>query len=44
MEVWDTYEKDQSTVESHFVRENGALYYVDGATKKIVRGPPPSTG
>ena len=38
VEVWDTYEKDQSTVESHFVRENGALYYVDGATKKIVRG------
>ena len=26
VEVWDTYEKDQSTVESHFVRENGALY------------------
>ncbi len=37
-EVWDTYEKDESTVESHWVRENGKLYYVDSATRKVVRG------
>ena len=37
-EVWDDYEKDTSTVESHWVRENGALFYVDGATRKIVKG------
>lgn len=37
-EVWDTYEKDTSTVKSHWVRENGVLYYVDGSTRKIVRG------
>ena len=34
----DTYEKDESTVESHWVRENGKLYYVDSATRKVVRG------
>lgn len=37
-EVWDSYEQDTSTVESHWVRENGELYYVDGSTRKIVRG------
>ena len=37
-EVWDSYEKDTSTVESHWVRENNSLYYVDGSTRKVVRG------
>lgn len=38
VEVWDSYEKDTSTVESHWVRENNNLYYVDGSTRKVVRG------
>lgn len=38
VEVWDSYEKDTSTVKSHWVRENNSLYYVDGATGKVVRG------
>jgi hypothetical protein len=38
VEVWDTYEKDTTTVESHWIRDGGNLYYVDGSTRKVVRG------
>ena len=38
VETWDSYEKDTTQVESHWVSENGALYYVDGAARKVVRG------
>ena len=37
-EVWDSYAKDEGAVESHWIREIGNLYYVDGATKKVLRG------
>ena len=37
-EVWQTYEKDTTPVESHWLWVDDVHYYIDGNTRKIARG------
>lgn len=37
-ERWLSYTQDKTEVESHWVTMNGKKYYVDAATRKLVRG------